>query len=229
MTERSDWLKAHYDNTCATRARGDNLAGIATALGGLIEQRHAQGEAFMDFKIALLQEEVARARIQIVPAELREDFMHSIGLPEITPEMQHAMDRVSDLYHGADPETPEEAEIASGFDEADRIVAPELSHRTHKLKKIRSTQPSRDKNSTGLQQGASILSDVPDVAAEQPTSPARRLTHIMDLVYGRVAPQTDEERQIVEDDKQWKRQHTTWPKVRRNPGPVDFDESRFRG
>jgi hypothetical protein len=159
MTEQPDWLKAHYDNTCATRARGDNLAGIATALGGLIEQRHAQEEALLPNKIELIEDELARARV----------------------------------HHPVQAHAP----------------AVEAS--------------------TGLEQGANILSDLPNVAAEQSTSPAKKLTHIMDLVYGRVAPQTDEERQIVEDDKQWKRQHTTWPKVRRNPGPIDFDESRFRG
>jgi hypothetical protein len=37
-----DWLKNHYDNSCATSARGDLLTGIAIALGGLIAQSSGQ-------------------------------------------------------------------------------------------------------------------------------------------------------------------------------------------
>jgi hypothetical protein len=91
--------------------RRDIAAEIGSRIGRLIEQRHAQGEAFMDFKIALLQEEVARARVQTIPGELREDFMQAIGLPVVaepsTPEKQRrprtVREAVAQLRVGAEP------------------------------------------------------------------------------------------------------------------------------
>jgi hypothetical protein len=129
MTEQPDWLKAHYDNTCATRARGDNLAGIATAIGGLIELRHAQEEALIDTKIELIQDELVRAgataRAEIgegsFAANLRDTLVKEPSevvdlnidrYPGIKDPVLRAFLRRQDVYYGhAEPETDEERKL----------------------------------------------------------------------------------------------------------------------